>query len=494
MSGYDFRITLDGAEVRCVYDSPDSGRNEVRGVIRRESHLETIQVLEQWLKRWERIADLEQRGRITSQPRLTSSRALSLLVPDTFKILGNHLWQLALDGPPGERLTQARRDQLRSDDETGPRIRVRLVFEDGAQDLAALPWEFVRCPDPAFYLATETNLVLGRFVAGKGESEIRCSEDEKVRVLFVVCLPTTEDFTAERQEIRELQAELEAVTALEIEPVDEWDPAEVVTRLRGFRDRRHHVDVVHLVALCKDVGGRPQLYLPDGHGGAGWDDPQPVVDTLTSERAARPTLVVLHLSDWDQDPSEHFEQLAPAFVTADIPAVLAMQYPMPPRKGRAFVKSIYERLAAGERIGEAVQLARNQLFLGVQLNRQFGTPVLYLQSRVDGNLIRRAVAPDADEGRLEAPATQPQPRTPESRQPAGDVRAVLLRLLGNQGTRTPAVEALTRWVRDVPWPDDPGKARQLIRIKRRDESDDADTRALCELMLGEIEFRFGTAG
>jgi hypothetical protein len=490
--GYDFRITLDGDEVTCEFDTPERSGAVVQGEVVRKNHLETITLLEQWLRRWERIARLEERAR--RRGLVTWEGSVHLLVPDTFAVLGDHLWGLALSGPPGDALKDAHLQLQGARATPDAQIRVRLTFKDTARDLSSLPWEFVHCPDPGFYLAAETNLVLGRYVWGKAEQDIRRTADDKVRALLVLCLPRRPEFAEERLEIVELVEELRKVTALELLDVDPWQPEQVAARLQQFKSEGHLVDVVHLVALCKDRGGRPVLYLPTGgvDDGGDWLDPQPVVGALTNDPSNRPSLVVLHLSDWDEDPSDHFEQLAPAFINAGIPAVLAMQYPMPPRKGRAFVKSIYESLVAGERIGEAVQMARNQLLLTGQPDRQFGTPVLYLQSKVDGSIIERAVSVDEEEGRLEASVTHPSPA--RAADPGeSDVRQVLLRLLDKQTPPTPAVAELREWVAEVDWPLEPSKVVRQIKKKRRESADDGEMRVLCELMLIEVEKRLGPA-
>ena len=54
MSGYEFKITIFDKYARCVYrhgGRPEQHCDDVP--IQRAEHLETIKVLESWLKRWE---------------------------------------------------------------------------------------------------------------------------------------------------------------------------------------------------------------------------------------------------------------------------------------------------------------------------------------------------------------------------------------------------------------------------------------------------------
>jgi len=466
VASYLFEITLNSAKIRCEIDTPDGKRRTFEEVIKREPHLETIAVLEKWLKRWEWIAKASDTGH-------------RLLVPDTFRVLGDNLWNLALNNSIGRELIRVHQGMADEDDESREPIRLRISFEQDASDLAALPWEYVRWPgsrDDGFFLASHTNLVLGRYLEDFGDLDIRTS-DQKVRALFVQLLPQEErKFKEERDEFRGMIERLSKIgPAFEIEEIYGWNPADVARTLDDFKIKGKIVDVVHLVAVCEEGYGGPLLYLPEDSDPREWSgqDPRPVVLALTEDASTRPELVVLHLSDLrGPNPPAHFERIAPSFIKAGIPAVLAMQYPMTPPYGQDFVHNFYLKLTEGKAIGEAVQAARHDLAVGRQPNRHFGAPVLYLQSKVDCRLLRiRTTSETPYNVKPDAQAVHSELRQLAAGRPA-DIAQILLTDARVNSPDPATAEALQNWINSVTWPDDLNKVWVILQAGLRMKLDD----------------------
>jgi hypothetical protein len=482
MPGYEFKITLNKEKVMCELETPlGHRRNLGESDIQREQNLGTILVLEQWLKRWEWIAKANDQGE-------------SLLVPDTFKVLGDHLWNLALNNNIGNELMKAHNGMADLEDDSREPIRVRISFEQDASDLAALPWEFVRGrggPEGGFFLAAQTNLVLGRFLGDVKDLGIKAS-DLKVRVLFVRILPDNFAFKEQRREFEYMLDKLSEIgDAFEIVPISEWNPAEVANRLGELKSEGKAVDVVHVVAVCEEEGRKPKIYLPGYGGGSEWrgQDPQPVVKALTGDIITRPELVVLHLSDQrSSDPPAHFELLAPSFIRAGIPAVLAMQYPMTHPHGQDFVYNFYSRLTRGAAIGEAVQAARHDLSFGRQPNRHFGAPVLYMQSSVDCRLLKMSTATETSYSVV--PATGSSPAEPELRRSAPNrsagIAQVLLEEVDLNSPDASTAGALREWINSVPWPDDLNKAWLILQARRRVKQDHPMQAPMYAQLMGKV--------
>lgn len=481
MPGYEFRITLNSNTVTCEFDTPKAQRqNSAENTIQRDQHLDTIVVLEQWLRRYEWIAKANKSGK-------------TLLVPGTFKVLGYHLWHLALDNDIGLELIKARDEVAKQDEESRMPIRVRISFEQDASDLAALPWEFVCWPDrreATSFLAAQTNLMLGRFLGDLGDLQIRVS-DLKVRVLFVQIFPNTQEFFEQRREIKVLFDALSEIDALEIVPIDGWNPAEVTKQLAEFRTGGKTVDVVHLVAVCEETEGGPTLFLPGDSRDSEWSgqDPQPVVEALTEGAFTRPELAVLHLSDrTGANPPAHFERLAPSFVKAGIPAVLAMQYPMTDPHGLNFVSEFYSQLAKGEAIGAAVQAARRTITVGRQMNRHFGAPVLYMQSPADGRLLRTHPAPDP--AGQEIPASGSASADPGLRPPPPNRSVGIAQTLLDEVTLNspdPSTENVLRdWITSVSWPDDLNTVWRALQAQLRLIQDDRAQADMYRLLMRKV--------
>ena len=469
MASYLFEITLTSTKVKGVIDGPTGKRRNFDEDIKREPHLQTITVLEQWLKRWEWIAKASVPGQ-------------SLLVPETFKVLGDNLWNLALANDIGSELIRAHQKMSGEDEDPGEPIRLRISFEKDASDLAALPWEYVRRPDgpdEGFFLASQTNLVLGRYLEDFRDLDIRTS-DLKVRALFVELLPQDDDerkFWEQHDEFREMINRLSTIgEAFEIEKIHGWNPAEVARRLDDFRAMGKIVDVVHLVAVCEEGHGGPLLYLPEDGGSLRWSgqDPQPVVKALTEDASTRPELVVLHLSDRrGENPPAHFERLAPSFIKAGIPAVLAMQYPMTPPHGQDFVYTFYLKLTEGKAIGEAVQAARRNLYFGRQPNRHWGAPVLYMQSKVDSRLLSIRTTGETPYVKPDAPSMHSELGLRQATGRPDSIAQILLRDAQANSPDRGTAEELKRWINSVTWPDDLNKVWLVLQAGLRAKLDDS---------------------
>jgi len=413
----------------------------------------------------------------------------------TFKVLGDHLWNLALNNNIGNELMKARDLMTEQDGDSREPIRLRISFEEDALDLAALPWEFVRWPDHpegGSFLAAQTNLVLGRFLGDVKDLVIRGS-DLKVRVLFVQIFPDRlPAFREQRKEFASMLDKLSGIgDAFEIVSINGWDPADVARQLSELKTQRKIVDVVHLVAVCEGTKGEPRLYLPGDGGDSEWrgQDPQPVVKALTEDTSTRPKLVVLHLSDRrGSDPPAHFERLAPSFVKAGIPAVLAMQYPMTHPHGQDFVYNFYSRLTRGAAIGEAVQAARHDLSFGRQMNRHFGAPVLYMQSSVDCRLLRIHTATETSDSVVPANGSMPAElglRRLASSRPVGIVQTLLDEVnLNSPDVSTAGV--LRDWITSVPWPDDLSMAWLALQAQLREKQDDKAQASVYAQLMGKV--------
>jgi hypothetical protein len=476
--GYDFRIKLAMDGVSCEYDTPDRPRRNAGGALQLEPYLETTKLLEKWLKQWERIALMD------------TGKGRDLLVPETFNILGDHLWKLALDNEVGNQLIAAHKAIRDRDDEFTAPIRVRISIADDADEMAMLPWEFVRFPgrpdQDAFHLAAETNLVFGRYVTDAGERDIR-SADNVVRVLFIMSLPDTYDTEDEQRQFRSMINRLQKVggRSLDIIQLDSWQPREVSRIFGNLKHKGQTIDVLHLVALCRDAPDGPQLLLPTEGGGEKFQDPAPVVRALTEDKLTRPELVVLHLGDWrGQAVPEHFERLAPAFIRAGIPAVLAMQYPMTPPRGPTFVPNFYGKLIEGAQIGQAVQAARHDLIFGTAVNRHFGAPVLYMQSARDGSLLRKSDL--AEPGPGEGWARESTKADPSSQRRAAtaakDIRLLLLDWVADCSPDPYIAREIEQWIDSEQWPDDLSIVWRVIQNKARSEDNNETKLVYTKLM------------
>jgi hypothetical protein len=493
MAGYDFRIKITPSTVECDCRSPNAEYESFDPVdLQTEPYLQTVQLLELWLKRWHRIPDAYTR----------------LLVNETFSVLGTHLWKLALDNEIGARIISALGDVQRLPEESRPSVRIRISVSDPTDILGTLPWEFISYPGGpnrrAFFLASDTDIVLGRWVGDATEVDIRPA-DKVVRVLFIMGLPDDYEFEVERRRFDNMLTQLYELKAGKghaldiVDPViRRWDAAQVESALRTHTAGGRQIDVVHLVAICRSDGrnGSELLQRREARRDV-FQSSSTVTRTLTDAGSARPGLVVLHLSDYsgaEDEVSEHFERLAPEFIRAGIPAVLAMQYPMTEGHDVEFLQSFYQKVTNGQPIGSAVQAARRILELGVvPLNRHFGAPVLYLQSAQDGYLLTGPTGADELATGPIGIVAGNEASSARGKKVAGPM-GIRERLLDwrYEASADPTTSTKVRdWIERKTWPDDTAdgwrKTWQALKGRLREDEDDVNVRTAYEKLMSKVE-------
>jgi len=476
MSGFEFGITISAEWVVGTFGPVGADKQEVARERLPEDKLvlDTALLLDEWLNQWDRI----ERSPLSNLDRILS--------PKTFRIIGAHLWRLILRNKVGGEL-----ERVLCEPQGDVPLRVLINFTDNAKPkLKGLPWEFLYCDAAGVdgvFVAAETNLLLTRYVplAG-GRTPIDATDrHEKLRVLLIVALPK-KGFGQARYDVTMLTAGIGEIAGIEVlPPVQDWDQHAIQETLR-----QTPCHIVHVVGLCKGEPGEPKIYL-GGQNGSRWQDPKPLIDALTPVGVERPRLVILQLCELeDGDADENFERLAPDLMRRQIPAVLAMQYPMPTDDADWVGVDFYRQLAEGTPIGAAVQVSRNSLYRLDQLNRRFGTPVLYLQD--DGALVRPPAAvqqPMADA--LSIPGAPSRPSRVNAAAIGRRLRAVI-------DIETPDEAGAARykeWVSSVSWPDDPQDAWLIVHERSRSDVDpDQAKRVYEELMKALVTMREGHDG
>ncbi|SDM10466.1 CHAT domain-containing protein [Geodermatophilus siccatus] len=375
--GYEYRIVVD-TDLRGFRSGPgETVPTEVARAPRTDDALqrETVRVLRLWLDRWPAIRQQKK-----------------LPVPDTFKLLGSYLYRTVFREAVETKFREVREEAER-DDLT---LRVDLALGPGAGELAEWPWELLYSPDwGGEFLAKASGLVLSRSL-----NQTRFPnrhQDPPLRVYCIIAVPDTPAYAAQREELTEaLTGMTEYSRTIQPEITERWNQKTVQQRLRTAP----HPHIIHFVGVCRRrwEGGvlNLQICLDDGSGGHEWASTTALVDLLASggtprgENRAR--LAVLHLSEPSPlDFDVTFERLAPALIQRGIPAVLAMQYPLTGEPAARFIRLLYEKIAEHKSIEEAVQCARGELFVDLQDDLAFGSPVLYMQS-LDSQLLPGADA------------------------------------------------------------------------------------------------------
>jgi hypothetical protein len=326
-------------------------------------HQRMIELFQDWLSQgWEE----PERRKITRRREL--------------EVLGALLHAELLPGPLAAFLEQAVTSTRASRDN---RLRVELSFRDGAEQLAAWPWEYLYRPDTAvargYFLSTEPTLVLSRFMPLGTPIQSLAPPDPPLRVLATAAKP------ADEGRVREAPT-LEAITGLGAHldvRVEVLENPTVERFLTAVEDLRPHV--IHLIAhgaYDRDFGeGQIALVAEDGN--AAWIPDHQFAD-LFEQVGAIPRMLLLHACEGGTvDFGATFAGLAPRLIRAGVQAVVAMQYPVTNAAANAFSVAFYEELAKARPVDAAVQAGRWRMTLTRPESMdtgEFGIPVLYLRA------------------------------------------------------------------------------------------------------------------
>ena len=350
----------------------------VRGEVRLEPlQRQTIRVLSRW------VADdkIEQRGELA--------------------LLGSHLFGVLFTDKVAAEFEEAYRKKADAV------LRIVLEFLPAARELATLPWEYLYYPDNdetgrGFFIAAQHRLILSRHVPLKLRDEALKSRVGALRLLLVVSRPqydrVEEEHEGERASVRKPMGDVKAQPVIQmLEDLQKASAGRISVDTLLQPDKRMLTDaliklkpdVVHFIGHGRYKGDAGALAFVRktvaGDTEAAWLSDTAFADCFGE--ITPPRLIFLHACEGARSDSyEAFSGVSLQLVYSRMPAVIAMQYPIPNDVAIAFARSLYRALSEGQAIDEAVQHGRSEL--GVYLDdeenfssRAFGSPVVFLQSK-----------------------------------------------------------------------------------------------------------------
>lgn len=289
----------------------------------------------------------------------------------------------------------------------GKGLRLRLAPEDPA--LANYPWEFLYDPHQARFVALfdETPLVrtveLGRTLAPLALAA-------PLRIIAVGASPRAYealDLARERANLDRALQELYRQSLVKLDWLPRADLGALQTQLL---QRTYHI--FHFV-------GHGGFDAARGDGFLVFEDDAQRANPVSGERLAiilgsarTIRLAVLNACEGartsEQDP---FAGAAMTLLrTGNLPAVLAMQFPITDEAAIEFANGFYTSVATGRPIDEAVSAGRKQIFANDN-DIEWSTPVLYLRA-ADGKIFDLSATPILTPSR--APMGMPEAaRTPQ---------------------------------------------------------------------------------
>ncbi|MEI7644591.1 MAG: CHAT domain-containing protein [Chloroflexales bacterium] len=314
--------------------------------------------------------------------------------------IGRRLHRALTADPAGAQALGTVRDHAAA---IGRPLSLELCFPPAATDLAGLPWELLWDDGP-------TPILLGRGATAACVRRLDLAEAlppprQTTGPLRILAISPRAGIPAELRQIE--RAARAAAWAPLIERgqarMDELGP---VTResLANATTGAHPPDVIHYYGHGRYHGGEGALLLDDA-GAAAWVPASSLAPLL-----APAGMVVLHACQGAMLGSAHTlaadmrSALAPALCAAGVPVVLGMQFTVRAAAANRMAAVIYQALAEGRSVEEAVAFARRALYVEEPDRVSWYVPALYLRARGGGPtylrppVTRPVVAPGRADG------------------------------------------------------------------------------------------------
>ncbi|MDY6783699.1 MAG: CHAT domain-containing protein [Cyanobacteriota bacterium] len=269
----------------------------------------------------------------------------------------------------------ARRDKVK--------LRLRLRIE--ASTIASLPLEFIYRSEGGYFLATNPDTVLSRYLNLPLPQEYVRRRQSPLHMLAIVADPT--------DQVRLDPDEWETIMkeALDKPLTDNQMTLYTVKRAtrKGIRDAllKQKPDIIQFIGHGIYQNGKGYLALVDEETDQTWlVDDERFTNLFAGYIAHLGLIGMATCESATSDNPQGFLGIAPQLVQRGIPAVVAMQYKVFIKTAKIFLEDFYTCVAAHKPIDWAVQSARNAVSLELELsNREFATPVLYMRAK-DGNV------------------------------------------------------------------------------------------------------------
>lgn len=292
--------------------------------------------------------------------------------------LGTRLYQSLF--PPSVNALLARSLGMTGHDKP---LRLRLHIDDPG--LASLPWEYLfDAGQTRRFMALSPTTLLVRFIEW-AEPQLPLAVSPPLKILVIVSSPSDMmplDTDREKTAIQEALQELVTGGQIEVVFLEEATRNALQDRLReGFH-------ILHFIGHGVFSRGRGHLVMEDEGERKRLLD----AETLSYFLLGTPVrLAVLNACETARIPEDGnpFLAVAPALVRFGVPAVVAMQFPMPDEAAHTFAREFYAALADDLPLEQCVAEARKAIMGDFGLGQpDWGIPVLYSRAS-DGRIFTK---------------------------------------------------------------------------------------------------------
>jgi hypothetical protein len=274
------------------------------------------------------------------------------------------------------------RSKVRLKSNQGLRLRLHIDTEV-AHPVAALPWEFLYDPEIQGHLVLR-DIPIVRCIPGPPRNTRPMGQGRLKVLVSSARTPPAQNSQPELQAIETVLKKLGDFVEVVVEP------SMTTRKLRSIL-REFAPHVWHFVGhggLSRE--NRSLLLFEDENG-----DPTGInADVLSALLSGQGvSLVVLSACNGAKLTDKPFYNLAPQLIKADIPAVVAMQFPISEEGACAFANEFYSELVEGSLVEVCVNEGRSAVLEHISLP-DWGVPVIYTRDKPDV-LLKRRGAPKA---------------------------------------------------------------------------------------------------
>ncbi|TVT63897.1 MAG: CHAT domain-containing protein [Denitromonas halophila] len=340
-----------------------------------------------------------------STRRAVSDATVDALLPAgaNARQIGQQLYAALFDSP----LRTCLEENLRSvDPQRGNGLRFVINTTD-APELARLPWEFLYSPAKDDFLFSDRMLPVVRWLDVDAATPTLTVEPP-LRLLIAIAAPSDRPGLEVGEEIAHLDTALAELTERGVMQTVRLDHATLERLDNALLEHRPHV--LHFIGHGDFVDDEGVLVLES-------DTAPGTADTIAGRQLAvllRNHLTSLRLVFLNScmgataSARDPFGGMAQSLIRRGIPAVIAMQFPVPDGAAVAMARHFYRYLAAGQPVDAALTSTRAFLYArGYAV--EWGAPALHMRTP-DGRLFDLTAAPPAPA----TPAAAPPPERPAS--------------------------------------------------------------------------------
>ncbi|MBD2301800.1 CHAT domain-containing protein [Nostoc sp. FACHB-190] len=315
-------------------------------------------------------------------------RAKQLKSREAFEEFGKLLYQCLFNGAVDNAFRELLKE-IRESKRTGNNkwYRLQLTFRQEVDDLASIPWEFLYYPDThttnGFFLVDEPYLAISRYIPSDSGRDTLNVRGELLKFLVVASQPEEEGMgKVLPNRIIEVINNLKNNYLIDLTILENPKRQELQETIDNTKPHILHYIGHGRFDSQKQVG---EIALVNSAKKADWVSDRTFGDFF---RDFQPRLVILQACQGGEvDFTANYAGLAPQLTRREIPAVIAMQYPICNAVASFFSESFYLALAKGESVDTAMQQSRMKIVRNhpwnpeFYTNRDFGTPVLYMSAR-----------------------------------------------------------------------------------------------------------------